>query len=190
MKKVLVLVSALLILALGTSIVSAQNPFVQVYFSHPVWGTPDGTNLTQCPPGAPGTVLDSLYVIAHNFNMWMSAIEYQVLYPATIFFLSDNTGAPLNVGNSSIGIATAWPLPQNAFTQLVVNKVLFIYMCQFCYEGTNIPIDVVPHPDTGFVRAVRWPDNAVITAQGMRSLICGTTPVEETTWGNIKALYE
>jgi hypothetical protein len=192
MRKVLVVFSALLILVLGTSIVSAGAPVpnVQVYFSDPVWGSPDKASLDQCPPDPPGTVLDSLYVVAQNFDMWMSAIEYQVIYPPQIMWLSDNTGTGINIGSSPTGIATAWPLPQNAFVSFAANKVFFVYMCQLCYEGNNVPIIVVPHPVSGFLRAVRWPDNAVINGIGMTSLICPTIPVEETTWGNIKALYE
>jgi hypothetical protein len=123
--------------------------------------------------------------------MWMIAVEYQVLYPFQIIWLSDNTGG-IDIGSSPVGIATSWPLPQNAFSPFAVNKVFFLYNCQLCYEGNNIPIDVVPSPTaiSGQIQAVRWPDNVVFAAVGMRSLICPTIPVEETTWGNIKALYE
>ncbi len=189
MKKVLVIFSAMMLLTLGASWVHAGGPIpnVQVYFTSD-WGTYGQAQIPECPPNPPGTVLDSLYVVANNFGMWMSAIEYQVIYPPQIMWLSDYTGG-LDIGTSPTGIATAWPLPQNAFVPFAVNKVLFIYLCQLCYEGTNIPIDVVPHPDSGLLRAVRWPDNFIVHAIGMRSLICPTIPVEETTWGNIKALY-
>jgi hypothetical protein len=188
MRKVLIIFFALLILGLGASISSAQIPNVQVFFTSD-WGTYGATHLDSCPPDPPGTVFDSLYVVASNFNMWMSAIEYQVIYPPAIMFLSDNNGG-LNIGTSPTGISTAWPLPQNAYVPLSVNKVYFIYMCQRCYEGTNIPINVVPNPTTGLLQAVRWPDNITVPAIGMVSLICPTVPTEETTWGNIKALYE
>jgi hypothetical protein len=124
--------------------------------------------------------------------MWMQAVEYQVLYPPQIMWLADNTGTGINIGTSPTGIATAWPLPQNAFSSFAVNKVLFIYMCQLCYEGNNIPIVVVPNPTaiSGQVQAIRWPDGGTVYGVGMTSLICPTVPVEETTWGNIKALYE
>jgi len=189
MRKVLVAFSALLILALGASIVSAQVPNVQVFFTSD-YGAYGKTSLDQCPPGAPGTVLDSMYVVASNFGCYISAIEYQVLYPPQIYFLGDDTGTGLNIGTSPTGIATAWPFPQNAFVPYAVNKVKFLYMCQLCYDGSDIPIVVGPNPGSGFLRYTQWPDNTLINAVGMTSLICPTVPVEETTWGNIKALYE
>lgn len=185
MRKVLIISTALLILVLGASISSAQIPNVQVYFTSD-YGTYGHTHLDSCPD-VPGG-LDSLYVVASNFGMWMSAIEYKVVYPWIFTWLTDNTGG-LDIGASPTGITSAWTFPLNAFFPVSVNKVYFLYNCQKCYEGTDIPIDVVPHPETGFVRAVRWPDDATVNAIGMRSLICPTIPTEETTWGTIKALY-
>ena len=183
MRKVLLVFSALLIISLGTSIVSAQTPNVQVHFNE-YFGQ---SHLGQCPPDPLLTKIDSFYVVANNFNMWMSAIEYQINFPMQIVPLGDNTGG-LNIGSSSTGIATSWPFPINAFSPVLVNKVTFLYNCQLCFTQ-DIPIVVVPHSVTGFIRAVRWPDNAVINGVGMTSLICPTVPAEETTWGNIKALY-
>lgn len=183
MRKVLFIFSALLILSLGTSIVSAQTPNVQVFFDE-YFGQ---THLAQCPPGAPGSVIDSAYVVASNFSMWISAIEYGIVYPPQLIFLGDDTGG-LDIGNSGSGIASSWPFPINGYSPVLVNKIKFIYNCQLCFEQ-DIPIVVIPHPLTGFVRAVRWPDNNLFNGVGMTSLICPTVPAEETTWGNIKALY-
>lgn len=187
MRKVLVVFSALVILALGTSIVSAQPiPNIQVYFTSE-WGTHGITAIEECPGVG---VLDTIYVVASNFNMWMSAAEYKVEYPPEVVWIADNTGG-IDIGSSPVGIATTWPLPQNAFVPFAVNKVYVIYDCVGC-PRTDIPILVVPNPAaiSGQVQAVRWPDNALIFGIGMISLICPTVPVEETTWGNIKALYE
>jgi hypothetical protein len=125
--------------------------------------------------------------VASNFGMWMSAIEYGIIYPPQLLFIGDDTGG-LDIGNSASGIATSWPFPINAFSPVLVNKIKFFYLCQLCYE-TDIPIVVVQHPITGFLRAVRWPDNVLFNGVGLTSLICPTVPAEETTWGNIKALY-
>ena len=183
MKKVLFVFSALLILSLGTSIVSAQTPNVQVFFDE-YYGV---THLDSCPPESPGTVTGYLYVVASNFNCWISAIEYMIEYPPDLLFTLDMTGG-LNLGTSQIGLATSWTFPINGFNPVLVNKVMFTFNCQLCFEQ-DIPITVVPHPDTGFLRIVRWSDSALISGVGMTSLICPTVPAEETTWGNIKALY-
>jgi hypothetical protein len=186
MRKVLV-VSALLIMVLGASIASAQSiPNIQVYFTSE-WGAYGKTALETCP----GTgVIGTVYVVASNFNMWMSAAEYMVEYPPEVIWLADNTGG-IDIGRSDIGIATSWPLPQNAFVPFAVNEVTVLYNCDGC-PRTDIPINVVPNPTSisGEVQAVRWPDTAVITAVGMLSYICPTVPAEETSWGKIKALYE
>jgi hypothetical protein len=186
MRKVLV-VSALLILVLGTSIASAQPiQNIQVYFTSE-WGAYGKTTLDECP----GPVLGTLYVVASNFNMWMIGVEYKVEYPPEVTWLADNTGGISDIGDSPTGIATAWSLPQNAFVPFAVNEVTVLYNCTGC-PRTDIPINVVPNPGalSGQVHAVRWPDNVLIPAVGMVSLICPTIPVEETTWGTIKALYE
>jgi hypothetical protein len=176
---------------MGASLVNAGGPIpnIQVYFTSE-WGTYGQTHLQECPPDPPGTVVGTLYIVAINFNMWMSAVEYQVNYPPQFIWLADNTGG-IDIGQSPTGIATSWPLPQNAFVPYAVNTVTFIYNCQLCNSGPNIPICVVPNPAaiSGQVQAVRWPDGTLIPAIGMKSLICPTIPVEETSWGQIKALY-
>ena len=183
MRKVLFVFSALLILSLGTSIVSAQTPNVQVFFDE-YFGQ---THLSQCPDAPTGTVVGTAYVVASNFGMWISAVEYGINYPAQLGFLGDNTGG-LDIGSSASGIASSWPFPINGYNPVLVNTVSFIFNCQLCFDQ-DIPIQVIPHPLTGFVRAVRWPDNILFNGVGMTSLICPTVPSEETTWGNIKALY-
>lgn len=190
MRKVLVVVSALLVLALGASIVSAQIPNVQVYFTSD-WGTYGAAHLDQCPAGTVGT----LYVVANNFNMWMSAIEFYIEMPAllgmsVIAESYPNDGLAIGTSYISPGVAIAWPLPQNAYSPCLVAEITVLYGGVCCDEGENIPIIVHPHGDTGLVRAVRWPDNGTVLGVGQTSLICPTVPAEETTWGNIKALYE
>ena len=181
MKKVLFVFSALLILSLGTSIVSAQTPNVQVFFDE-YFGVP---HLAECPETS-GTT-GYLYVVASNFNCWISAIEYMIEYPSQLVFIVDLTGG-LDLGTSQIGLATTWPFPINGFSPVLVNKVMVTFNCQLCFDP-NIHVTAVPHPDTGFLRIVRWSDRALINGVGMLSTICSTIPAEETTWGNIKALY-
>jgi hypothetical protein len=186
MRKVLVILSALALLTVGTSLVQAQFPNVQVYFTSE-WDAYGKTTLEECPGIG---VIGTIYVVASNFNMWMSSIEYKVQYPPYVVFLADNTGG-IDIGSSDIGIATAWPLPQNAFVPLAVNKPTIMYNCEGC-PCPNICFTVLPNPSapSGQVQAVRWPDNALIPGIGMVSYICPTVPAEDTSWGQIKALYD
>ena len=182
MKRVFVIVVALGILAIGAQMASAQEvPYVMLYFDD---------LYTVGSKDCPGAQPDSAYIVVKNFNMYLQAIEYQVLYPPEMVWLGDDVGDALAIGNTSIGIAESWPLPQNAFVPYAVAKVLFMWNCVGGCPLTNIPITIVPHPETFKLRALRWPDLVEITAIGMTSLVCATIPVEESSWGKIKALYK
>jgi hypothetical protein len=171
-----------MIISLGTSIVSAQTPNVQVFFEG---GT---AHLPECPPDMPGTVLGHMYVVASNFNMWIAAIEYGTSFPPQLNVLGMTTGGLDIIEPPFAGVATSWPFPINGFSPVVVNDITFIYNCQLCFE-TDIQVVLGPHPVTGFVRAVQWPDNTIVNGVGLVSTICSTIPTEDTTWGSIKALY-
>lgn len=184
MKKAVI---ALLLVTMGVLPVLAQTENFQVYFDD---------NYTQataeCPAAPPGTVLDTLYVVANNFNMWVSAGELSVQYPAELAWIADIPNTPLAIGSTPTGVAYSWTLPQSAFGPFEVCKVLVSWMCNDC-AGTAFPggqVIVQPHPQTGFARLVRYPDNVVVDGIGLTSLVCAQVPVEETTWGRLKALFE
>lgn len=194
MKKSLVVVVCLAI-GMFASVSNAQIPNVGVYF--------DGgysQMAADCPTNDPLTdpQLDILYVVANNFNMWMAAIEYQISYPVSISWQGDLIASnQLKIGNSVVGIAISWPLPANAFGSLLVQRVAIEWACQNtgtveepdCGTASQTTITVGPYPGSD-LRALQWPDNAETLGVGLTSVICpGTVPVEETTWGGIKALY-
>lgn len=182
MKRVFVIVLALGLLAIGAQSAGAQgSPYVMLYFDD---------LYTVGSKDCPGAQPDSAYIVVKNFNMYLQAIEYRVLYPAEMIWIGDVVDPALAIGNTSTGIAESWPLPQNAFVPFAVAKVIFIWNCAGGCPVQNIPITIVPHPETFKLRALRWPDLAEISAIGMTSLVCATIPVEESSWGQIKALYK
>lgn len=182
MKRVFVIVVALGILAVGAQMASAQpQPYVMLYFDD---------LYTQGSADCPGVAPDSAYIVAKNFNMFLQAIEYQVLYPPEMVWIGDVVDPALAIGNTRDGIAESWPIPRNAFEPCRVAKVIFMWNCVGGCPIKNIPITIVPHPETFKLRALRWPDLVEITAIGMTSLVCATIPVEESSWGQIKALYK
>ncbi len=184
MKKVLVVV---FVVAFGLSAVAnAQTPNVAVYFDEDLQ-----FQQATCPGAPTGTVFQTLYVVANNFGIWLNGIEYQIFYPTQLGFLGDvMVGDAISIGNSAVGIGIAFPTPLEAFTQAVVQKVTVVWMCDVCVDQIEYPIDVMPYPGQPWVRAVEWDDLDLHIGIGMRSLVCATTPVQETTWGQIKALYE
>ena len=154
MKTILVIVVSLLCLSALNS--RSQTPYLQVYFDSQLTQTVEGG----CPPNPPMSVTGTLWIVAVDFNAYISAIEYMVDYPPEIVLIADFTGG-LNIGNSASGIATAWPIPKNAFSPVVVSQVMILWNCQLC-SNTYIPICANVHPDTGYLRAARWPDNELI----------------------------
>ena len=193
MKKVLVVVFAVAI-SIG-AVANAQVPNVQIYFD-------EGLKYSQknCPTAPLGSVADTLHVVANNFGIWMNAIEYSVIYPAQLMWVGDideslsgalSIGSSPYIGDGTGGVGIAFTPPRNGFVQLEVQKVVVVWMCNDCGPANqDVPIIVVPYEASGLVRAVEWPNLNTVIGVGMTSLICATTPVQETTWGQIKALYD
>ncbi len=128
--------------------------------------------------------------------MYVSAIEYSVDYSAlsSLLYIADMPVAPLNIGTTPIGVASGWSIPQNAYEPLLVMKLFVQWLCDDCDEErpANQAIVVRPGPTalSGRVQAVRWPDNVIVPGLGMTSTVCRRLiPVQETTWGQIKSLY-
>jgi hypothetical protein len=121
--------------------------------------------------------------------MLMRSIEYRVDYPVELLFFGDIVDSSYQVvGDSQDGIVIIFPTPLNAFETVVLQKAEFVWMCSAC-ESIAIPVVVVPHPSSGKIRAISWPDSEEVEAVGMTAIVCPTIPVESSTWGHIKALY-
>jgi hypothetical protein len=141
MKKVLVVVCAVAF-CLGAASADAQVPYVQPYFDE----LQTVTILDECPTDPAGR----LYIVAHNWGIFMSAIEYRIEYAPEITFLGDfiDEANILSIGSSPTGIALAWKnSPGVAFTSLRLQEVSVFYTCTAC-EVTNITVTVKKHPDS------------------------------------------
>ena len=185
MKKVLVVAFAV---AIGISaMANAQVGRVQVYFD-------EGLQFTSwhCPAAPIGSVTQTLYVVAENFGIWMAGIEYQIFYPTQLMFLGDvMVPDAMPLGESPSGIQISFLTPLDAHTKVVVQMVTVLWLCDNCGPANeNAPIIVMPYPGQAWVRAWRWPDLHFVYGVGMTSFICWVDPVQETTWGQVKALYQ
>jgi hypothetical protein len=183
MKKVLAVVLTVAFIGMWAYTASAQTPHVVVFFDEDAW-----TQTTEVCQG--NGVFDTLSVVAVNFNMFINAIEYAVNYPPSTVWIADLPVTPLNIGTTAGGVASSWSLPQNGFVPLGVMNVLIQWQCDDCGTSPNDPIIVAPNPLTGFIRATRYPDNFLVEGVGLTSLVCPVVPVEEKTWGGVKALYD
>jgi hypothetical protein len=165
---------------------TAQVPYIQIYFDEDLQRTAE----ISCPLVAPGSRVGTIYIAAHNFSMLMRSIEYGVDYPPELLFTGDGIDSSYQVvGDSRIGIVISFPTPLDAFETVVLQKAEFVWMCSAC-ESTAIPVVVVPHPSSGKIRAISWPDSEEVEGVGMTAIVCPTIPVENSTWGHIKALYK
>ena len=112
--------------------------------------------------------------------------------PAELTWIGDMPNTPLAIGNTQAGVAYSWQLPQSGFTPYALCRILVAWNCDDC-AGTTFPggqVVVIPHPVTGFARVARYPDNVLVDGLGLTSLVCAQVPVEETSWGKLKALYD
>lgn len=173
---------SVLLVALLASVAAAQVPIVQVYL--------DSELLTihrDCPPfGTP----DTLYVAASNFFESIVDIEYRIEAYGNFALLVDMLPSGFSAeGHSGSGIRVAFGGPIDASGTVLVQSVVGGWFCNDDCGGGPLFITVQPHPESGKIQGTAWPDLTKIEATGGVNFLCGTTPVEATTWGRIKALY-
>ncbi len=197
-----ILCAAIVLSLLPMAAMSASpGPHVSIYFDEQ-W-----TQAYADCPGGPQ--LGYLYVVAEGFNAFISAIEFRVDYPPQLGWLGDQELPPVAIGNTPTGISMGWTLPQNGFFPLLLTKVAFLWQCPSgdCTGSAEVPVCPNVHPISGFLRAVRYPDQAFIMAGSWGACLCPlvclgcgepTTcvcpelpvPTEPTSWGKIKSLYQ
>jgi hypothetical protein len=88
-----------------------------------------------------------------------------------MIWLADTGLPPVFIGTSPTGISMGFPLPQNGYNPIVVAQVIILWNCVGC-TAINQRVEIVPHPLFGFVRGTRWPDMAVILAEGAGATVC------------------
>jgi len=192
MKKALagVLAVALTGVIVGSAI--AQVPNVQVYFD------PNHTQTqAMCPASPPfsGPPVE-LYVVMNNWNMNITGVDFSITYPPAMSWLGDNLPDPLtmvSIGNSPTGIAIAYAncCAQDGFQAVEVLRPLILWGVCDCNQGPQ-PVVVGGYAPLGKNQpsAVRKEDFAEFSGVGMTSLICpGAIATEQSTWGQVKALY-
>jgi hypothetical protein len=172
-------------------------PYFQVYFDDASNGSFGETSANCGQVGHPVY----LYVVARNFESWLSAVEFKVDFPDGIMYVGETITPPtqgtiLSIGNSNIGLTVSTSLPRNGFGEpgVLITTIFAIWTGDcYCQLGPSpIVVGPYPYPDPGKTHpsGVRWPDLVEIPAVGMTSLLCpGVVPTQESTWGGIKALY-
>jgi hypothetical protein len=191
MKKALAGVLAVAVIGVMAGSAIAQVPNVQVYFD------PAHTQTqSECgPQGSPAT----LYVVMNNWNMNITGVDFSISYPASLTWLADNLPDPLtqiSIGNSPTGIAIAYAncCAQDGFQAVEVLQPLVLWGPCDCSPSGPGPQPVVVGGYTPLGKTsptgVRKEDFQEFQGVGMTSLICpGFIATEQSTWGQVKALY-
>lgn len=203
MKRALAGVLAIAFVGLMAAGATAQVPFFQVYFDDDSNGSYGETQMLCGPVNG----MQNLYLVAHNWNMFVSAVDYQVSLPVSgaMLFLTETfpvlPGAPPGYltlpanpmnPNSTGGMAIAYTLPRSGFTPLLITTMTTLWtgICDCAHGPQAIVVGAYPGVGKTSPSGVRWPDIAEFAAVGMTSLLCpGPVSTQETTWGGVKALY-
>jgi len=199
MKRALAGVLAIAFVGLMAAGATAQVPFFQVYFDDDSNGS-YGETQANC---GPVNTFQNLYLVALNWNMFVVAVDYQVVLPPSgaLLFVSDTLptvpGGSIFLGatpanNSSEGLAISYGLPRSGFSPMLITTMSMLWTgaCN-CAQGPQ-PLVVGPYPGVGKTTpsGVRWPDYVEFQAVGMTSMLCpGPVSTTTTTWGGVKALY-
>lgn len=145
-----------------SAIGSPPEPTISVYFdeAHTI-------RSKDCP----GPGLDTLYVVAEDFNTFLSGFDFKVILPPSLIWLADLDTPPATVGTTITGITLGFPVPLNGFAPLQILSMLVLWNCVDC-SSNNQEIQVVENPTTMDLVGVRWPDFVKIDAVGGISLVC------------------
>jgi hypothetical protein len=189
MKRTLVAVIAIALVAIVFGPAAAQVPNVQVYFDA-------GHSQTQVSCGSTG-ILTTLYVVMNNWNMNITGVDFSINYSSGLIWLADNLPDPatqVTIGQSPTGIAIAYAncCYVNGFQSVEVLQpfVLWSPSCD-CNVGP-MPVVVGGYTPLGKTQptAIRKEDFQQFSGIGMTSLICSSAfAVEPSTWGKVKGLY-
>jgi hypothetical protein len=192
MKKALAGVLAVAFAGCMAGAAIAQVPYVQVYFDPALQQTQ--ANCPGTPPFSGPPV--ELHVVYINWNMQMAEVEFSISYPPSLVYIGDNLVDPdtqAKIGNSDggIAVATAGCCPFDGNAPVEVLRPLVIWGNCDCSQGPQ-PLVVGGYTPLGKTQpsAVRRSDFQEFLGIGMTSLVCpGPVATEQSTWGQVKALY-
>jgi hypothetical protein len=195
MKRVLLTVAVALLIP---SIVYAVDPTVGVYFEH-------GHQFYTPTPYVP--FYAALYIVQPDPDViyQVTGIEYSLEIldgfgnpaAAALTIIVDDDGWPWQFTGAASGdpysghAATYFP-PMSGYpygySKLVQYDMILI---GDCFDWTNLTINVVEDPRSGFLRGTYAPDNDKFPCVGLTSIICpADIGVEEESWGAIKSMYK
>jgi hypothetical protein len=151
-----------------------------------IFADPAATNCNLAAPvgGA------AFYYIVHVYTPGATGSEYAAPKPACLSatWLADTNAFPVTVGNSQTGVSVGYGTCR-------VGPILVQTMTYLTTGATNCCYyPVVPHPVNGGPNVVDCAEHLLIATAGTAIINSQPTclcdvPVQDTTWGGVKALY-
>lgn len=145
-----------------TATAAVGGPTVKVYFDE---------GLTQRTTDCLGPGLDTLYIVAEDFDAFLTGIEFKLTLPPSMIWIADIGLPPVYLGTTVTGISMGFAIPQNGYQPLVVAKALILWNCVDC-SAINQRVEIDEHPLFNSIRATRWPDYLLIDADGAGATVC------------------
>lgn len=133
------------------------------------------------------------YIFAKGFDCYITAAEFMVQYPAALIWTGEEYTSSISMGQTSTGVSLSWWPPMDGWNPgyNLLATVHFVLTGDCAAMGSDLPIAVLPHPDTGLIQGAMWPDNVLFEAVGLAATICPSSiGVEEESWGAIKSMLQ
>ena len=148
--------------------------------------------LTSCNITVPAVGPFSVYIAQTNVGDGTIACQFKIDRPLDFIHVGDIPSYPLTLGSSEAGVSVSYGGCETG-TFLILTANYFGAVTPACGLMTVVPD---PNSSTGLVQFIGCSDERVTmdTAGQARlnpdgSCLC-SVPVEDTTWGGIKALYQ
>ncbi len=179
---------SVLIFVFGTvlgSPAAASTPTIATYYDA------DGSQIDDCYSSP--EVAD-IHVVALNVNAWVLGIRYKIEFPPPFVYLDEHSffTDPVIGGTSDTGIEISYPSPVYFSERQLIHKAGAVWTCSSgCSPYLNVYIAPVPYPGLTEIEVdvVQGETTTTLFLNTSAAVLCPTLPVQQQTWGKIKALY-
>jgi hypothetical protein len=139
------------------------------------------------------------YVYENGMDCYITAAEFRVSPPTGIMITGfEIPDGSLSLGDPLTGVSITYFPPLNGYATCNRLCTVFFYASKWCLGGggggavlADVPMSVLPHPDTGRIAVACYPENNLFDLTGITSTICPlAVGTHEKSWGAIKALFE
>ncbi len=178
---------SVLIFVLGTALSSpaaASTPTIATYYDA------NGSQIKNCDGS---TEFSDVHIVALNINAWVSAFRYKIEYPPPFIYLDEHSffSDPVIGGTSDTGIEISYPSPVYFGESQLIHRAGVIWVCGPGCLIANVYIAPVPFPGLTEIEVdvVQGETTTTLSMSASAAVLCPALPVQEQTWGKIKALY-